>query len=255
MQWLYGSAEGAAESIQVYHAMVDYVRSAVADRPHDSVVLASDPGDGPAQFVPCGDKPFAAILDVDETAILNLGYEALLAEGRANRQNLIAYQTSGTDKAAPVPGALYAVKAMRQMGVKVIYSTNRDGIAAAGTAQTLDKLGFGPAVHGDTLFLRGDASSNPEKDGRRETLSQRYCVVAMAGDQMGDFADLFNAKGLNIKTRRSMAAHGWAAKMWGNGWFLLPNPTYGPGLRGTMDEVFPPDKRWTPESMGNTAGK
>jgi hypothetical protein len=25
---------------------------------------------------------------------------------------------------------------------------------------------------------------------------------------------------------------------------MLSNPVYGPGLRGTYDEVFPPETRW-----------
>ena len=30
-------------------------------------------------------------------------------------------------------------------------------------------------------------------DGRRATIAAKYCVVAMGGDQLGDFSDLFNA--------------------------------------------------------------
>jgi hypothetical protein len=33
--------------------------------------------------------------------------------------------------------------------------------------------------------------------------------------------------------------------MWGNGWFMLSNPVYGPSIVGTRDQVFSdPDKRW-----------
>ncbi|MEO6153883.1 MAG: HAD family acid phosphatase [Croceibacterium sp.] len=244
-QWLYGSAEGAASSIQTYHAMVEFVRAATVHRPRDSVVLAGDPGDGPARFVPCADKPLAAIFDVDETVTLNLGYEAIVVQDRDKPGLMVRYQASGSDKAAPVPGAVYAVRALREMEVKVIYSTGRAPETAAGTSATLEALGLGPAVRGDTLFVRGDAGSNPEKDGRRSALAERYCVMAMAGDQLGDFADLFNARGLSVPARRALAGRGWATQMWGQGWFLLSNPVYGPGLRGTADELFPADKRWS----------
>ena len=40
MQWLYGSGEGGASSIQAYHAFRDYVVAAAAARPRESVVLA-----------------------------------------------------------------------------------------------------------------------------------------------------------------------------------------------------------------------
>ncbi len=35
-------------------------------------------------------------------------------------------------------------------------------------------------------------------------------------------------------------------QMWGNGWFILPNPVYGPSIAGTLDEVFPADSYWEP---------
>ena len=66
----------------------------------------------------------------------------------------------------------------------------------------------------------------------------------MAGDQLGDFTDLFNQEGMTVKGRRSEVASGWATKLWGAGWFLLPNPVYGTALKGSHDDVFPTDKRW-----------
>jgi predicted secreted acid phosphatase len=72
----------------------------------------------------------------------------------------------------------------------------------------------------------------------------------MAGDQFGDFSDLLNAKALSVQERRRIALGDTFAGLWGNGWFLLPNPVYGPGVRGGFDEVFPADKRWTDPGQG-----
>ena len=44
------------------------------------------------------------------------------------------------------------------------------------------------------------------KDPRRAAISRRYCVIAMAGDQLGDFSDLFNADGVGVRPRRAAAA-------------------------------------------------
>ncbi len=249
-QYLYGSGEAAALSIQTYHALVEHVRAALARRPADSVVLAADPGAGPARFLPCGDKPFAAIFDVDETLTLNLGYEAVVLDDQDQQGLMVRYQASGSRAAAPVPGALYAVRTLRELGVATIFSTNRNASTAEGTARTLEALGFGPTVRGETLFFRGDASANPEKDGRRQTIGERFCVIAMAGDQLGDFADLFNARALSVAERRALAGRGWATALWGEGWFLLPNPVYGPSLRGTPDELFPAEVRWSDREAG-----
>ncbi len=43
------------------------------------------------------------------------------------------------------------------------------------------------------MFLSGDDAMGSKKDGRRATIAAKYCVLAMGGDQLGDFSDLFNA--------------------------------------------------------------
>jgi hypothetical protein len=32
--------------------------------------------------------------------------------------------------------------------------------------------------------------------------------------------------------------------MWGNGWFVLPNPVYGTGVKGGPDDIFAKDVQW-----------
>ncbi len=86
---------------------------------------------------------------------------------------------------------------------------------------------------------------------RHAAIAARYCVVAMAGDQLGDFSDLFNVRTLSVPDRRRAAASGRFASLWGNGWFMLANPVYGPSIRGNFDEVFPADKRWSDPQGGN----
>jgi predicted secreted acid phosphatase len=244
-QYLYGSGEAAAVSIQTYHALLTFARERVARRPADSVVLAEGSTLAEARFVPCGDKPLAAVFDVDETVLLNLGLEAHEAAGEPVAGEMLdRWAASGSPAVAPVPGARFALDALRRMGVAVIFNTNRDNTAAAGTAAQIEAIGLGPALHGETLFLRGDADGAPGKDGRRSAIAARFCVIAMGGDQLGDFSDLFNVRDLAVPTRRDAASRGWAAQLWGKGWFMLPNPVYGPSLRGGIDDVFPAYKRW-----------
>jgi predicted secreted acid phosphatase len=250
-QYLYGSGEAGAVSIQTYHALVAFARERVARRPANSVVLAAGSTLADARFVPCGDKPLAAVFDVDETVLLNLGVEVGEATGTSRRGALDRWAESGSPAVAPVPGAKFALDALREMGVAVIFNTNRDNTAAAGTAAQLEAVGLGPAVHRENLFLRGDADGAPGKDGRRAAIGARYCVIAMGGDQLGDFADMFNARGLPVAERRQTATRGWAAQLWGEGWFMLPNPAYGPSLQGTIDDIFPADKRWTDPEGAN----
>lgn len=249
MQWLYGSGEGGASSIQAYHAFRDHVLAKAKARPRDSVVLAEGSTLGAARFVPCGNKPFAVVLDVDETALQNLGYEYDEAATGRSYDSAIwdAWERTGADKVSPMPGAVTALREVRAAGVTVIFNSNRKAETAAQTEAALTGAGLGPARHGETLFLSGDDTTGSAKDGRRARIAARHCVIALAGDQLGDFSDLFNARSLSVAGRREAATGQPFASLWGNGWFLLSNPVYGPSIRGGFDDVFPADKRWSPE--------
>lgn len=245
-QYLYGSAEAAALSIESWHVLVDYARQRVRHRPHDSVVLAPGATFAAPHFVPCGHKPIAAVFDVDETVILNLGLESWAALGNPSGGGVSTrWAQTGAKAVAPVPGAVYGINALRKMGVTVIFNTNRSTKGAEGTAEAISAAGLGRPVHLKTLFLAGDDDMGPRKDGRRWTIARKYCVITLAGDQLVDIADVFNPPGIAVADRRQAASRGWVAQMWGNGWFVLPNPVYGSGLRGTVDDIFPADKRWT----------
>jgi 5'-nucleotidase (lipoprotein e(P4) family) len=248
MQWLYGSAEAAATSIQTYHAFRDFVLAAARARPAQSVVLDVGSTLEAPRFAPCGQRPLAVVLDVDETVIQNLGieYDEARHPGRPfSEERWLRWEQTGGAAVAPIPGAVTALRAIRDAGVAVIFNTNRTAINAGHTETMLEGAGLGPARHGDTLYLQGDVAPGSGKDPRRAAIASRYCVVALAGDQLGDFSDLFNVRSLSVPARREAAGSAPFARLWGNGWFMLSNPVYGPSIRGTFDEVFPPDKRWS----------
>ncbi len=243
MQYLYASGEAAAVSIQAWNALVGYVR---AQRTPTSVVLAQGATLAAPTWTTCGTKPKAAVFDVDETVLLNLGFEYDAASGQpwsdARWQD---WERTGIEQVAPVPGAREALATLRAMGVTVIFNTNRSAANVAQTQATIEAAGLGPARHGETLFLSGDDATGSKKDGRRATIAARYCVVAMGGDQLDDFSDLFNAGQTPAARRATVQSPAIAAK-WGAGWFVLPNPVYGTALKGNRDDVFPPASRWTP---------
>ena len=254
MQWLYGSGEGGAASQQAYTAFLAYVVAQAEHRPRDSVVLAEGSTlDDPA-MVPCGAKPLAVVLDVDETALQNLGfeYDDATHPGRAyDQERWNRWERTGGRAVLPMPGAVNALESMRHHDVTVIFNSNRMAANAAATETALNEANLGPAVHGETLWLQGDVAPGSAKDPRRAAIAARYCVIAMAGDQLGDFSDLFNARTLAVADRRRYATTPPFSALWGQGWFILPNPVYGPGLRGTLDDVFPADRRWSDPQGGN----
>ena len=247
MQYLYGSGEGAAISVQAWHALLGYVAGKVKARPTDSVVLAEGATLDAPKFAPCGDKPFAAVFDVDETVMLNTGYEyhgAKVGQG-FDAASWDKWEKTGEGAVGPVPGADHVLAALRNLGVTVIFNTNRSAANADATARAIKAAGLGEAVHGKTLYLSGDDAMGSRKDGRRWTIARQYCVIALGGDQLGDFSDLFNAGQTPAARRAAVQSPAIAAK-WGAGWFVLPNPVYGTALKGSRDEVFPPALRWAP---------
>ncbi|WP_419808807.1 HAD family acid phosphatase [Sphingomonas sp.] len=247
MQYLYGSGEAGALQQTVFHALIAYATEKAAHRSADSVVLAAGSPLVHATFVPCGAKPLAAVFDADETVLLNLGFEADEAAhpGRAyDEARWQRWERTGVGAVAAVPGAVHAFDDLRTLGVTVIVNSNRSTANAASTAAALKAAGLGDFRAGDTLLTR-DAGAPSGKDARRAAIAARYCVIAMAGDQLGDFSDLF-AMPMPVPVRRQLAVHSSAAGLWGKGWFVLPNPVYGSALRGGPDDVFPADRRWTP---------
>ena len=253
MRWLYGSGEAAAASIQAFRALADYAISAAAAMPELSVAMglpdaAGGTGTSSCRTADGSAKPPAVVFDADETLLLNLGYEYWDATNSGGYDPKVwsAWEREGAAHVAPVPGAVTALKRLREAGITPVFNTNRLSANAQGTIAALSAAGLGNAVHGETLFLKGDDATGSRKDARRATIAARYCVLALAGDNLGDFADLFNAGDRSPQARRELAARGTFAQMWGNGWFVLPNPVYGASVEGTVGEVFPANGRWAP---------
>lgn len=248
-QWLYGSAEGAIASAQVYRTMADYVRmAAISAAPRRQVVLAEGSTPAAPKFDDCGDKPLAAVFDADETLIWNLGAMRYFAEQGKDFDPAVwdQWEKTGAGKAVAMPGVIDALAIMRGAGVTIIVNTNRSAANPKGSEDTLRAAGLGDFKHGETLFLMGDTPDGASKDGRRALIASRWCVIAMGGDQLGDFAQAFNARGLSVAERKTMATSGPVADLWGHGWFLFSNPVYGPSIRGGFADIFPSDKQWEP---------
>ena len=253
MQWLYGSGEAAGASIQAWRSLADY---AIA-RSRERRVPQSIPmgiGGEVAEAANCarGDswKPLAVVFDVDETVILNLGYEFWTSSTGESFSDPTwkQWEETGADYVRPVPGAVTGLRRLREAGITPVFNTNRE-FSPEGAARAIAAAGLGEAVHRDTLFLRGDDGvDSGKKDGRRAMIAERYCVIALAGDNLGDFADVFNDDTRSPPERRELAARGELAQLWGNGWFVLPNPVYGYSLKGSLEEVFPEGTRWSPDT-------
>ncbi|TKD50285.1 5'-nucleotidase, lipoprotein e(P4) family [Sphingomonas baiyangensis] len=248
-RWLLGSGEAAAMSRQTHAAMAAYA-VARARGPADSAVLAAGASPDAPRWGACDSKPRAVVYDIDETVLFNTGanYDSASRDDPPfDPARWARWEQGGAKLVEPVPGVVEAIAAIRAAGVTVIFNSNRDNVYAAQTADALASVGITGAVAGETLFLKGDVAPGSAKDPRRAAIAARYCVVAMAGDNLGDFADAFNDKALTVQQRRALAQAPALRAKWGAGWFLLPNSLYGAWEGAGFDDLFPADKRWTLE--------
>jgi 5'-nucleotidase (lipoprotein e(P4) family) len=247
-QWM-GSGEAAALSRQSYDGFTRYAIALQTARMKGAVTPGALLADGASLEAPvwsaCGAKPPAVILDMDETTVLNTGanYDtARRGDPPFDPARWDAWEAGSVGLLDPVPGAVEAFVALRAAGITPIIISNRQARFASQAAQGLAGIGLGDFAPGKTMLLR-EAGSSSGKDMRRGMIGQNWCVIAMAGDQLGDFSDLFNAKGLTPDARRRAAQGQSVAARWGQGWFLMPNPLYGTGVAGTIEQIFP-DHRW-----------
>jgi 5'-nucleotidase (lipoprotein e(P4) family) len=256
IRYLYGSAEAASLSRQTYRALTAYALDKVNHRPTDAVVLAPNATVEAPGFDGCGrKKDLAVIFDADETLIWNIGGTRWLGEHGMTFDAKVWswWEATGAQKILPVPGAVEAVNALKKAGIAVIVISNRDAASTdvptgadhwKATAAALKAAGFGEFTQGENMFLRGTGPDRSNKDDRRRIVSEKYCVIAMAGDQLGDFSQLFNAEGLSPKDRQARAALPAFDALWGNGWFLLPNPLYGPWDKAKLEDIFDDAQKW-----------
>lgn len=211
-----GAGEDAAHTLQSYQALWTHVAAQAARRrrgePVQSVVLAQGATLEAPRYVPCGAKPLAVVFDLDENPD-----RAADPDARWRR-----WKGDGTDLVVPTPGAIEGIEAARREGLTVIFTSARSPEGAPGAIAMLERLGFGTLEPGRTLFMRGDATAG---DAGRQAIAAGHCVVALVGDSLGDFSNLFNAAG-NPGRRQTAATETMIASLWGAGWFLLPNPVH-----------------------------
>ena len=168
------------------------------------------------------DKPAAVVLDIDETVLDNSYYEAYMAaNGVSFSDSTWALWTAKAD-ATEIPGAIDFLKYAREIGVEIIFISNRYPSELEPTMQNMQKLGF-PEIPAENFLLKEVDASSCKKE-RRELVSEKYEIIMLVGDNMGDFAENFDER----KTSGDMYAEtDEIVDLLGTRYIVLPNPTYG----------------------------
>ena len=217
------SAEFYTNSVSVYKAAEYQLESAVKDVSYSAAIEQTKDFSG---------KPPAVILDVDQTVLDNIPFQARKIMDRS-------FYPDGWDewcmeeKATYIPGVEDFLARAAELGVEVFFVTNRTANLEEATKNNLEKLGFKFAKKIDQLLMRYEREEwGSNKNTRRQHVAKDYRIVMMIGDNLGDFVDdEENSSSPDIR----MAAAKRYYDMWGKYWFMLANPTYGDWENALID--------------------
>ena len=167
--------------------------------------------------------PPAVIVDLDETALDNSGYQAwmVLKDTTFDPKTWNAYVKTVTSLA--IPGALEFTKYADGKGVKVFYLSNRTAEEEEATRKNLEALGFPMGAPVDTMLMtRKQPDWGSVKGTRRAHVAKGYRILLNIGDNFGDFVDEF--RGSETERLKVLEEH---RDRWGREWIMIANPTYG----------------------------
>ncbi len=221
--WMQTAAEYEAATRSVYGSAADILDRALADPTWDALPREERGGQRVDGLLP------AIIVDADETVIDNSPYQARLVERGESYNSATWREWTEARKATAIPGAQEFLRAAAQRGVTVFYVTNRAADAKRATYDNLKALGFPLSEPEDTVLTIDETQGwEPAKGTRRQFIGERYRVLMMMGDNLGDFVDGHDAP-VAVRAGLMEPYRAW----WGTRWFMLPNPSYG-GWEGAI---------------------
>lgn len=227
--WMQGSVEMGGVTRSVYHAATLAIPAALAATTPAASEAAGD----------TANKPPAVVLDIDETVLNNVAYNArqtLQGKGfeAASWERWVA-----SAQAPAIEGAKTFLDTATQHGMKVIFITNREcdkqggydqrgrALVCPQRAATLKNLevALGRRPADDELLMRNELAGRDDRDKseRRREVSRNYRIALLVGDDLEDFIS------------RSRYQPELYAGYFGTRWFVLPNPVYGSWKRQYKD--------------------
>ena len=181
------------------------------------------------------EKPPAVILDIDETVLNNIPFQArAIIKGESYPNGWVEWMLE--EASTSVAGVSEFLKYADSKGIKIFYVTNRIAIAEEATRNNLKKLGLPFDTDRDVLLMKNENGWTSDKVSRRELIAQDYRILILIGDQLGDFISLDEAT-TGMDSRKEIAAK--YEEMWGKKWFMITNPIYGRWEASIYNNEYP----------------
>lgn len=230
--WSQTAAESQALVLQGFNRAAAAIKAGKAD-PAWNALPRDEQSPLPA------DAPLAIITDIDETVLDSSPFNADLIQNPIDKtlppaeakklfeQRWIDW--AAQSEAMPLPGARAFLEAAAAQGIAIFYVTNRKDEEKRDTCNNLLLARFPLPSCDKHVLTRNDADGRPkEKGSRRKQIGSSHRVVAVLGDNLGDFLNgIYGSRDARSKLVDDHAA--W----WGERWIMMPNPMYG-----SWDEVL-----------------
>ena len=180
-------------------------------------------------------KPPAIILDIDETVLNNIPFQARsIINGQSYPIGWLEWMLEESSDA--VAGVSDFLKYAQSKSIKIFYITNRIAVAEDATRNNIKKLGLPLDTDRDVLLMKNENGWTSDKVSRRELVAKDYRILLLIGDQLGDFLPLDETT-LELDSRKNLADT--YDYMWGSKWFMITNPMYGRWEASIYNNEYP----------------
>lgn len=229
--WLQKSAEFQAIASQTFENASQKLEKAVFDNNWTAAIEQFGQED-------MKQLPNAIILDLDDTLISTMPYRGELELDNNEHSESRFNRWVEHERVNLVPHVMKLIKKASTLGVRVLLISDRvckpnprdPCPIKTKTSKVLSRVSL--AFPKDQMFFRGEfADWNQDQSSRRKFIAKRYRILMIIGDDINQMIP--RASNLPASARMKLASQ--YDEMWGNRWFLIPNPVYG-GWRDTMEK-------------------
>ena len=180
-------------------------------------------------------KPPAIILDIDETVLNNIPFQARsIINGQSYPIGWLEWMLEESSDA--VAGVSDFLEYVQSKSIKIFYITNRIAVAEDATRNNIKKLGLPLDTDRDVLLMKNENGWTSDKVSRRDLVAKDYRILLLIGDQLGDFLPLDETT-LELDSRKNLADT--YDHMWGSKWFMITNPMYGRWEASIYNNEYP----------------